>query len=267
IQAAGVVAYVIIGIGWGMLRWDDLSAHLHRRRGEEIGRILKVVEKCFSDVLFQSREIRNRLKLDESEPLPELPELSETAQLEWIQKYAHRLELVAGSLSGQESLHALIKLLEQRKRSCRDVWKAHLSCDGSNRQYEENIPDEKLVKWIANLNSGRYPPELQAFLQEYETKWVASVSVGDHKGQIYLWTAFWPWSMGFRILRKILTLKLLRDIFIFVFNRLRFIYDRIAARHEVKFEMAPREPESPTSPTDSEKVMPIRHQASGGDLI
>lgn len=265
IQAAGVTAYVIIGIGWGMLRWDDLSAHLHRRRGNMIRDALDQARKMFSQLLQHEGDIRKKFRLAESDPLP--TDCADGDIRLWGKQYAHLATDTDPFGNLPPSLNQLHDLVRNHSRDLGQAWKSFLAQDQKNEKFRDGIPTDFLRLWIADLEASRYPPELNEFLQEYERKWIASVSAGDYKGQIYLWTVFWPWSMGFRILRKILTLKLLRDIFVFMFNRLRFIYDRIAARHEVKFEMVTHRPEWPTFPESTEKVMPIRQQAEKGDLI
>jgi hypothetical protein len=102
------------------------------------------------------------------------------------------------------------------------------------------------VQWSNELfakDSGEFgaPTEFQKYIEERVNRLGVRVDVWDHKGQMYVWTMFWPTSVAFWLVRKLVTLRILRDVFNFVFNRLRFIYDRIAARHETKIVFAPRE--------------------------
>lgn len=271
-QLAGTILYVVIGLGWVVYRWNDLSRYLHQRSGEDTRRLLKSIEDCFSNILEQRKEIRREFCLAPNAPLPELPDPSETAYLAWIKKYVSHLKISYGPAPDQHSVKELVRLLERHMQSCEVAWKVYLSRDPSNSGYESDIPDEKLEIWIDALKSGKILPEVQAFLEvEKGVGRIRRVSSGNHKGQLYLWTTFWPWSMGFRILRKVLTLKIFRDLIRLIanaiFNLMHGVFDRIAARHEVHFEVATYQPAPPSPPSTDENITPIREKAQGGDLI
>lgn len=268
IQVAGVAAYVIIGIAWREYRWNDLSRHLHQRRVAEIQEALDKARMTFSQLLQYEADIRKKFPLGENDQLPALPTLRSAWDIHsWAKQYAHLASDTGVYGDIPSSLRELYELLQEHERLTEQVWSSFFKQDAANEKYREYIPADVLRWSISYLETDRVPSVLGAFLQEFESKLVTKVSAGDHMGQLYLWTLFWPWSMGFRILRKILTLKILRDFIVYMSKCLRFLDDRVAARHRKEFEMVAVEFESPTPPTENDKVMPIRQQAEGGDLI
>ncbi len=216
IQASTVIGYTIVGIIWGFVRWDDLSAYLHEVRAEALRGVLTKAREVLRSLFTVRRQIRRELNLENDDLIP-----------------SHDHEF--GSLIREHS-----KIIENLRHE-------FLRLDWESQQFTE-ITDAQITQWMSELEKS-YPPEFATWYKA-ETTYVSEVSVGNYKGQIYLWTVFWPWSMTFRLVRKVITLRILRDLFTFVFNRLRFVYDRIAARHEVKIEMAQRTTETPTPPED-----------------
>lgn len=264
-QVAGVTAYVIIGIAWREYRWNDLSRHLHQRRAAEIQEALDEARKMFSQLLQSEADIRKKFHLADVAQLPALRPVGDIHS--WARQYAHLASNTGVYGDIPSSLRDLYELLREHERLTEQVWSSFFSKDVANEKFRESIPVDVLRLSISHLDTGRVPSVLGVYLQEFESKWVTKVSAGDYMGQLYLWTLFWPWSMGFRLLRKILTLKILRDFIVYMSKSLRFLDDRVAARHKKEFEMVAVEFESPTPPTENDKAVPIRQQAEKGDLI
>lgn len=202
-----VIPYLLFGFGvWSMKRWNDLSAYLHRRRTQVIKNIIASLGENIEDLLKVGSQLRG-------EPT-----------------------------SGDRWDH---DLADQKAKLTRTL-KEKIGPDEDQLE----ITDTLLAQWQKELfakESGEFgaPAEFQKHIEEFINAPGVRVDVWDHKGQMYVWTMFWPTSVAFWLARKLVTLRILRDVFNFVFNRLRFIYDRIAARHESKIVFAPRDADPP----------------------
>lgn len=230
-QAAALVIYVVVGLAWSVKRWDDLAKYLHQVRGEKLRGILSGIRKEVVNILDTRRKIRRTFDLDANAPLPE-KRLARTRE---------------------ES-----RLFEENETNTRALWERFLSHNDANEKFRDGVDDTALKTWSEELERG-CPEEFTTFYELRSEEVTAEVSANDHKGQIYLWTMFWPLSMGFRIVRKIVTLKLIRDLFMFMFEHIRFMYDKIAARHEVTIEVIKRTPTAPQGGGgEAGNVEPIR---------
>jgi hypothetical protein len=127
----------------------------------------------------------------------------------------------------------------------------------------EEISDQEIERLITALTQKSkdtidLAPEFQQYFEEQQKK-VAGVSAADYIGQLYLWMFFWPWSMSIRIIRKVVTLRFLRDAFIAFFNLFRPLFDRIADRHKAEIVILSNNGPTAPPPSGGEQNEPVTH--------
>jgi hypothetical protein len=223
-------AYFVLGTAWMFYLWDSFSKYLHKQRTKRLQLILGEVEETLRSLAEIRRDIRKTFGLGTDAPL-----ITSTNTL-------------SGG-SGREYEHAQ-RLLERHKEVIKTIHQDFLSEEDKTSEEISDQEIERLIAMLAQKNENEVnlaAPFQQYF--EYKAKNIAEVSAADHLGQLYLWMFFWPWSFSLRMIRKIVTLRFLRDIFVAFFNSFRPLFDRIAARHKAKIVISSND--GPTAPPSS----------------
>ncbi len=243
------VAYLIIGFVWGIYLWRSLSKFLNDRRHERISAEVTDILKGLMQLRDLRASMRRELGLTDSKPLfDEKGFLIETAD----QK--KRTDIDWDTVGRDRTTH-----------TDRQDWINH-DCLGLKKNKSKPITDEELNAWIAGfaVTGGKKINVHPAFQKYFEVR-VATIPAAnsdEFTSQIYLWTMFWPFSMAFRLIRKILTLRILREIWDFIYGRIRFVYAKVAKQSETELVFGTAQPPAkdggtpPSSPNTGEDDQP-----------
>lgn len=115
--------------------------------------------------------------------------------------------------------------------------------DDSEVGCERNLSLETLERWVDQLSLS-YPVEFSNYFKNQEAAYYPPVNREDYFWQLYLWVAFWPLSMMVRLLREIVSLRLLRTVVMRLIKSLGFVWDFVEKRHA--FVIKPAEAETTT---------------------
>lgn len=250
-----ILYFFPVGLGWGCYRWDNFSKYLHKNLASARKGVLKEIAKQLEELLVARGNLRGLLTLDVTDKIPNSVGDAIALNTSCSGRDLERSYTERANAEYQLRVFLCVDADAQTTATSDEKlrqWIGELNVATKNEEDgEENLT---IKQWLKQLIFGvtekkpiRFPEEFIEYFKKQD-KNAPKVSAKDHKGQIYLWTVFWPLSMSFRFVRWVITLKILRDIFNFMWNRLRFVYDRIAARHEVKFEVMERPKEETPSP-------------------
>lgn len=231
-------AYFVLGTAWMFYLWNSFSKYLHKQRTRKLQQILGKAEETLRSLAVIRHDIRRFFALSPDTPLPT------------------STNTLSGG-SGRDYEHAQ-RLLESHKELTRTIRQDFL-CEEDNTP--EEISDREIERLIAALaqkgeDEVNLAPEFQQYF-EYKAQNITGVSAADHLGQLYLWMFFWPWSFSLRMIRKVVTLRFLRDIFVAFFNSFRPVFDRIAARHQAKIVISSNDGPTAPPPSGGEQDDPV----------
>lgn len=234
--APAIVLWVGLGIVWSVYRWKDFSAFLHELFTETTSQLALQIKSNIDEVLKLRKEYRKHSGLEDGVPLPSTPA-----------DVADRT---------QDQRRALNHLFEREDL----IREALVKADGDE---EVQFSDDDLKFWSAQL--GRSTPEKTMLVPEFfqyvtaEATKLSPTSKNAHKGQLFLWVFFWPFSVALRAIRKIVTLRILHDLFNAFLKRFGFIYDRIEAANKIEIEVAERRggTPTPTAPAEAPKLREV----------
>ncbi len=231
------VVYLGVGAAWSGWRWDDLSKYLNHKLKCYLQRTSDHIREQLENIQGVQKQLQNdRLTAPQRAGL--------NAKL--LSLVAHVRKELLGEKLTRKSTYA----------SQQDV------SDLKDHELYEVMPftDEQLSQWVAELQptEGKafdYPPEFEWVYAEAK-KIAPKVSWADHKGQLYLWIAFWPMSMAVRLIHKIVTLRLLKTLLMFLVNLGGRVYAHIEQRNAITVGAIKRD--RPLSPTPLVSVADTR---------
>ncbi len=231
--APAIAIWVAIGIGWSVYRWKDFSAFLHELFTETKTQLALQLKESMDALVKLRTDFRKGTGLSKDDPLP-------------------TKAVSMGSFNSQDVQYGLKAISDEENR----LRAAFTKAEGAE---DAPFTDEDLKYWSQQL--GRSTPEKTVLVPEFSDYIIGKATKrspttkNEHKGQLFLWVFFWPFSMGLRAIRKIITLRILHDVFNAFLKRFGYIYDNIEAKNRIEDEVVSRRGGTPTPTGPAEAPM------------